>query len=581
MKAMNMIRIAIQARALVTIVGACLWLAVTVDCPAQPAGAQKLSLNLKMGPDGKLTREQFMAQNPTEDPNLRQMLSQIFDRFDPEHTGVITMEQLARILPQAQGQGPPPPPAGPDDEPEAEPAWPSPPDPASVAAQPAPYAVVISETANSIPEWKAVADALVAKHKGVKIVHAGSIYNSLPDLIHLQPRYTAFVARPEILGRVFVARVHRLTRQLDDDPYTDTIWGIVSGDTPQTALRIATADQPKIVRSVISLTGVTNPLYDEVYTISDGKPGDWYRRHKDGKEETGSDGDVDRARDFVKQFTEMKPDALVGSGHATERNLEIPFGKGNTEVRDGKWVAVENWRRKGAEEHVIPIPEDGHPRIYLGAGNCLIGNFQKRKDSLAAVMMGRHGVNQMVGYTMVTWYGKGGWGTLGAWQGLCGTHSLAEAFYFNNQVITHELKTRFPATLGKTIPIPERGHGTDVLDRMNLTDKDEAGMLWDRDVVAFYGDPAFRITLDPAKDKARTKFSLKEEGGRYRFEASAEAETKGLVAMNFPKRIRGEIEVTAGGDLHPVVTDDFILIPEATLKPGKPLRVEFTVKSVK
>jgi zinc protease len=549
--------------------------------PPPPAGAKSLAINLAMGPDGKLTREQFFAQNATDDPQLRKILEGIFARFDTERTGVITMAQVAALMPARPPKAVPAKPAGPDDEPEAEPALPALPEPANKIAEPAPYAVVISATANAIPEWKAVADALVAKHDGVLVVYEGSVWNALPDLIRLHPRYTAFVARPEILGRIFVARVHRLTRRLDEDPYTDTMWGIVSGDTPQSALRVAKADQPQIVRSVISLTGVQNPLYDEVYTISDGTIGDWYRRHRDRKEERGSDGDVDRVHDFVTQFAEMKPDAVVASGHATEQNLEMPFGKGNTEIRDGKWVGVENWHRPGAQERLVPIPEDDHPRIFIGAGNCLIGNFQKRADSLAAVMIGRHGVNQFVGYTVPTWYGKGGWGTLGAWQSSGGTYSLSEAFYFNNQSITHELLSRFPSAFGQTLTFSERGEGMEALHGMNPSNRDEAGLVWDRDVVAFYGDPAMRVTLDPAKNAVGPRFSWKEEGTRYRFEATTVEESKGMVAMQFPKRVEGAIEITAGSEHAPVITDDFILIPEATLKPGAPLRVEFTTRPAK
>jgi zinc protease len=153
---------------------------------------------------------------------------------------------------------------------------------------------------------------------------------------------------------------------------------------------------------------------------------------------------------------------------------------------------------------------------------------------------------------------------------------LAEAFYFNNQSITRDLQSRFPQTLGKTIRLSEHGKGTEALERMNLTDRDEAGMLWDRDVVAFYGDPALRVTLDPARNTGRTKFTLTETDKRYRFEATTVEESKGMVAMFFPHRIKGKIEVVAGKEFAPIITDNFIIIPEATLKPGQPLRVEFT-----
>jgi hypothetical protein len=96
--------------------------------------------------------------------------------------------------------------------------------------------------------------------------------------------------------------------------------------------------------------------------------------------------------------------------------------------------------------------------------------------------------------------------------------------------------------------------------------------------VAFYGDPALRVTLDPAKNEARARFLIMENGSRYRFEAVAEKECRGLVAVLFPRRIGGAIRVTSGAELAPVIADDFILIPDARLAPGVPLRVEFTTE---
>lgn len=49
----------------------------------------------------------------------------------------------------------------------------------------------------------------------------------------MAPRFMAVVARPEEIDRVLVNDLHRLSRRLDDDPYGDCIWGIVTGYTPR------------------------------------------------------------------------------------------------------------------------------------------------------------------------------------------------------------------------------------------------------------------------------------------------------------------------------------------------------------
>jgi zinc protease len=473
-----------------------------------------------------------------------------------------------------------------DDEPEAEPAMPHVPPEVGEAAGECNYAVVISARSAADRNWKAVAEALLKKHEGRLIVYTGSVVNCLPDLARIHPRYTAFVARPEIVGRQFVARIHRLTRHLDDDPYTDTIWGIVTAATPEAALRVAAATEPRIVHSVISNTGVRNGLYDTVFTLSDGKAGEWYSKSAKGAEKHGSDGDADRTELFVDKFKALDPDAIVTSGHATERNLEMPFSKGNTESYRGKWYGIVNWRRPDVKPSLLPIPHSDHPRVFLGAGNCLIGNFHKSADSMAATLISNYGVNQFVGYTVPTWYGKGGWGTLGLWQHLRGRYSLAEAFYFNNQVITHELKTRFPRSADKCLPISEAGYGLDErrIFSSGVSDKDEAGMLWDRDVVAFYGDPALRVTADPGKGPADVETTFSQTKDLCTFDVSVGATTASIsrdqpLAYLFPKRLHGKITLLSGQEFAPLITDDFLLVTKPKYDAGSRYKLEFRAGS--
>jgi zinc protease len=555
-------------------------------------GAQKPRpgrLQLAFGPDGRISREKFFADNSTDDPRVKAALEEFFRRLDADGDGFATAAEMQALI--ARPPGPPgraPKPSAPtaaDDEPADEPAMPAAPAEASAADALCEYAVVLSDVSAGKPEWKAVADALVKKHGGRLVVYRGSVVNCLPELARLHPRYTAFVARPEIVGRQFVARIHRLTRRLDDDPYTDTVWGIVSGAGPEAALRVATAVEPRVVRSVISNTGVSNGLYDAVFTLSDGKPGDWFEKRADGKQQGGSDGDADRTQLFVTKFQELRPDAIVTSGHATEENLEMPFSKGNTESRGGKWYGVVNWRRPGAKTSEILIPPDDHPRVFLGAGNCLIGNFRKSPTSMAAMLISHYGVNQFVGYTVPTWYGKGGWGTLGMWQHLGGRHSLAEAWFFNNQVITHELKSRFPKSADRCLPVSEAGHGLDErrIFSSGVTDKDEAGMLWDRDVVAFYGDPAVRVTTDPGKCETGVTILFSQQKDRCSLEVRIAKKTAGVagdqpVAVLFPKRIRGRIVLTEGQEYSPVVTDDFLLLRKPKYDPESRYKVQFRVE---
>ena len=123
------------------------------------------------------------------------------------------------------------------------------------------YAVAVSQSTYDRDDWKPVVEALVKKYEARKygakaIVYDKAVTESLDELQRQFPRYTCFVAQPAETTRQFVAEVHRLTRQLDDDPYTDTRWGILTGYDAAGALAIAQHDKPLVVRKVASGTEV-------------------------------------------------------------------------------------------------------------------------------------------------------------------------------------------------------------------------------------------------------------------------------------------------------------------------------------
>src|SRR5439155_100214 len=91
------------------------------------------------------------------------------------------------------------------------------------------YAVVVSKKTYADPAWREVADALARKRHAALIVTEGDdVAGAKARLAALMPRYTAFVATPDECGRAYVAAVSRLVRDLDDDPYDDTLWGVVT-----------------------------------------------------------------------------------------------------------------------------------------------------------------------------------------------------------------------------------------------------------------------------------------------------------------------------------------------------------------
>ena len=90
------------------------------------------------------------------------------------------------------------------------------------------YMVVVSKNTSEDPKWAKVVSALREKHDAGIFSYEDSVEQSLPVLKSVFPRYACFVATPEETTKGFVRSIHCLTRKLDDDPYTDLFWGILS-----------------------------------------------------------------------------------------------------------------------------------------------------------------------------------------------------------------------------------------------------------------------------------------------------------------------------------------------------------------
>ena len=120
-------------------------------------------------------------------------------------------------------------------------------------------------------------------------------------------------------------------------------------------------------------------------------------------------------------------------------------------------------------------------------------------DAMALAWLNDVGVHQMIGYTVLTWYGYGGWGVLDYFVEQPGRYTLTEAFHANQHALIHRLHTYFDdATAidvdpsGRDVPAkPPNEAGRS----LGLTEFDCRGLLWDRDTVAFYGDPAWNARM--------------------------------------------------------------------------------------
>ncbi len=419
------------------------------------------------------------------------------------------------------------------------------------------YAIVISEKTLADEEWAKVADALKVKYPDHVLITTGQLEDALVPLKEHFPRYTCFVATPQEANREFVRRVHEMTRKLDDDVYADTFWGILTGYTAENALSIATHKEPLIIETVSSGTAFATDMITE---------GDWYdelvpnkhvRKTRDGKVEQLR-GPSDTTQSIAELLNKNETDLMITSGHATERDWQIGFAYRNGQFRsyDGQMLGVDTRHQR------VEI-SSSNPKVYLPIGNCLMGNIDKA-DCMALAWMNDVGVKQMVGYTKNTWFGYMGWGMLDYFVEQPGRYTLNESFVANHHALIHKLNST------------------------DLSPTDLRGLSYDRDIVAFYGDPKWSARMAEKACFYDQELTIKD--GEYSLNIIPKQGSKSFMPVNkngsqrgwrpmiayLPHRIK-DVEVTIGQDLNPVITDDFILVPNPRVcDPERTYRVVFT-----
>ena len=440
------------------------------------------------------------------------------------------------------------------------------------------YAVVVRRTVYEDAGWRKVVDVLAAKHDAAVILYPLDVTESLEELKALFPRYACFVATPSESGRSFVAAVHRITRRLDSDPFGDVIWGILTGYEAEDALRIAREKTPLDVRRAAAGCNLDLDYFAEGRCYSETKQS-LVRVRKPGKEPEELSCPPDATEALVRTLGEGKPDLFATSGHATEHDWQIGYA-----FESGRFLCDKGQlfgqNREGKRFDVL----SPNPKVYCAAGNCLMGRIETQ-DAMAAAWMRTGGVRQMFGYTVSTWFGYGGHGVMSYFIRMQGQHTLAESFFLNNQALLERLHREYPGSLGKVIDQYDIEQDQNLINRiameLEVRSRDELGLQWDRDTVAFYGDPAWEARVAGVRDpdqQGRLSWTALEEGRiRFVFEVTANIDgpPQRPPAALFPFRLS---DMTVEGNDGPasLITDDFILLPvTGEMKKGEKLEVRF------
>ena len=429
-------------------------------------------------------------------------------------------------------------------------AWP-------VPAWAADYVVIVSQATSADAPWRAVADGLAKKHGG-EVMECKQSPLELRERLAGEhaPRWLAWVARPQELGAGPVAVMHRLSRALDGDPYTDCRWGIVTGGSAEVAARVVAEEKPLVVREVGGGTSFASECVTSGRWFSEFKAGEVWVKPAGGKASLVA-GEADSVPAIVRFLNEGKPDCFITSGHASEHDWQPGYG-----FRDGTFAAKHGTLTGMALDGSTHPVHSPNPKIFLAVGNCRAGNIPASDDCMMLAWIGSAGVRQSIGYTVNTWFGYAGWGVLDYFLEQPGRFTLAEAWLANDHALVWQLGQLDKSLLTKNVePGTTVGNGT------------AAGLLHDRDVTAFYGDPKWEARMAPGPLRWREtltenpvgEFTWKiiPQAGRETFATvDSNGSTRGgrPLIVFLPRRLAAPV-LLEGASWKPLLADDFVLLP--------------------
>ena len=339
------------------------------------------------------------------------------------------------------------------------------------------YAIVVGGATAADPDWAAVVDVLQMRYNGQVFVYEGTnLWDVQSALSEYAPKYIGFVARPSDIisygGEQYVRNVHQLARALDGDPYGDAIWGIITGYNADDAMRIATGPSGILVSNALLKTADSwLEYFKQGHYFSESEYKKMWIKYPDGTIDKSQHGPTDCSDALVTLLNGNTFDIMVTSGHASQHDWQLHY----------PFPGLEGFFRSSAGQ-LYGEPYSGpniditstNPKIYYAPGNCLIGHISDM-NCMALAWIHTGGAYQYCGYTVGTWYGYMGWGISEYFFHVQDRFSFAESFYLNSQALVFDLENHTPGT-------------------------DPGGLNYDRDVVAFYGDPACEARLERSRD---------------------------------------------------------------------------------
>ena len=466
------------------------------------------------------------------------------------------------------------------------------------------YLVIASESVMQDAEWAEVVNAIAAKHNSDIVTFVTAPREALEHIREAYPRYVAIVDKPENIGRDYVIDINVMCREVDEDIYGDFLWGIITGYDANAAMRMVNnSTEPLLIKDAVATIMELNSAkwFDNYAWVDDHTRGLWgYKNGRDGEIVTDMVEKEEVLAKFCELYEAYDPDLIVTAAHATQKNLEMPYSLGHIKPRDGKLYAHNIFT-----DEEFDINESGKRRVYTAVGNCLIGDMNNTRESMAAAWMNGSNVATMLGYVVTTWHGRAGWGALKYWVTSPDRYTLAEAVYMNQQDLLHQHSAWTPELLNKEYNYcegwrEELSFASEALshalnrevDLDNPTDWDMVGFWHDRDVLVYYGDPKWNVKLQSVESECDYTISTTTTDNNYIITITTD-EDFSLERMRgdkfkqehvldlpfnyfFPERLNNP-RLADGETWDAVVDENFILVYNADFEPNSTYRITLEI----
>ncbi len=423
------------------------------------------------------------------------------------------------------------------------------------------YAVVVSRPTRKQKDWLQVVECLQRKHRAVLVSYKQSLAETKPMLAKLTPQYVCFVAPPEEITRSFVVQANHLLRGLDADPFWDAQWGIVTGYDAKEALALAAWSKPLKVKRVAAGCGIDLNFAVEGVTYSETRKNEMTVRLP-GKPPQVERCPSDTTALLVQELNQHHPDAFFTSGHATNHDWQIGYSYRNGQFRckDGRLFGIDTHGR------VYPIVSP-NPKVYSPAGNCLMG-LMGEKNTMAVAWLSSHsgGAKQMTGYVVPTWFGAL-WAVNDYFLKSQGQWSFSQAFHLCQQAIAAELSSEYPEYVNfPALEYDRFSHNFEAFlafaRRKRIPTQRCLGLLWDRDVLVLYGDPAWDARVKPVRSPVwETNVTVTNNKLIFDVRTNEDGKKwKRYPAVIPPRPLPANATVVEGKQWQPVLADNYLAL---------------------